>query len=144
MSAASYDDYSVTLKWTATGSELTHGTGRSLFTHYTVQTSNSCTSRPDFCQCLVVQTPMDNTSTRNKLNTSMNKVLRSSMLPCLGDWVAIGHTCIMQLMSQTSHYPNLVPFLLKLSFQNYWHCLKYCSAKHAQWATSQTFYGDST
>ena len=44
VSAASYDDYSVTLKWTATGSELTHGTGRSLFTHYTVQTSNSCTS----------------------------------------------------------------------------------------------------
>ena len=62
VSAASYDDYSVTLKWTATGSELNHGTGRSLFTQYTVQTYNSCTSRPDVCQCLVVQTPMDKTS----------------------------------------------------------------------------------
>ena len=28
----------------------------------TVQTFNSCTSRPDICQCLVVQTPMDNMS----------------------------------------------------------------------------------
>ena len=29
--------------------------------HYgTVQTFNSCTSRPGVCQCLVVQTPLDN------------------------------------------------------------------------------------
>ena len=26
----------------------------------TVQTLNSCTSRPDVCQCLVVQIPMNN------------------------------------------------------------------------------------
>ena len=28
----------------------------------TVQTFNPCTSRPGVCQCLVVQTPMDNMS----------------------------------------------------------------------------------
>ena len=30
----------------------------------TVQTFNSCTSRLDFCQCLVVQKPVDNMSKR--------------------------------------------------------------------------------
>ena len=30
------------------------------FDNYTVQTFNSCTSRPDVCRCLGVQTPVDN------------------------------------------------------------------------------------
>ena len=33
-----------------------------------VQTFNSCSSRPDVCQCLVTQTPMNNIS-NNKANT---------------------------------------------------------------------------
>ena len=32
----------------------------------TVQISNYCTKRPDVCQCLVVQTPMDNTPKKAK------------------------------------------------------------------------------
>ena len=60
---------------------------------YTVQLFNSCTSRLDFCQCLVVQIPMDNMST-NMPSTSMTHVateskLRSvvcpSMHPCQGN-----------------------------------------------------------
>ena len=31
-------------------------------TNYTVQTSNSCTSRPDVCQCLVAHTPIGSMS----------------------------------------------------------------------------------
>ena len=38
-----------------------------------VQTFNSHTSKLDICQCLVVQTPMDNVS-KDKLNTSMTHV----------------------------------------------------------------------
>ena len=33
-------------------------------TFITVQPFNSCTSRPDVCQCLVVQKPVDNMSKR--------------------------------------------------------------------------------
>ena len=60
---------------------------------YTVQTFNFCTSRPDVCQRLVVQIPMDNMS-KNKPNTVMTQVacelklrsvVRSSMHPCPGN-----------------------------------------------------------
>ena len=60
--------------------------------HDTVQIFNSCTSQPDVCQCLVVQTPMKNMS-RNKPNTSMKhvacelklgSVVRSYIRPCQG------------------------------------------------------------
>ena len=55
----------------------------------TVQAFNSCTSRPDVSQCVVVQISMDNMSI-NKPSTSMtNVVMRSSMHPCQGNWVAI-------------------------------------------------------
>ena len=40
---------------------------------HTVQTFNSCTSRPDVCQCLVVQSPIDNMS-NNRPSTSMTHV----------------------------------------------------------------------
>ena len=39
----------------------------------TVQTFNSCTSRPDVCQNQVVETPMDDMS-KNKPSTSMTHV----------------------------------------------------------------------
>ena len=39
----------------------------------TVHAFNSCTSRPDVCQCLVVQIPIDNMS-KNKPSTSMTHV----------------------------------------------------------------------
>ena len=61
----------------------------------TVQTFNSCTSRPDVCQCLVVQTPMDNV--KIKPSTSMAHlacesmllwVVRPSMHPCPRNLVA--------------------------------------------------------
>ena len=67
-----------------------------------VQTYTSCTSRPDVCQCLVVQTPMHNMS-RNIPTTSMTHVacesklrlvVMSSMHPCPGNWVAIGHAVV--------------------------------------------------
>ena len=60
-----------------------------------VQISNSCTSRPDVCQCLVVQTPIDNMS-KNRPRTSngpssLRSYVRSSMHLCPENWVAIGH-----------------------------------------------------
>ena len=70
---------------------------------HTVQTFNSCTSRPDVCQCLVVQTPMDNMSKINKPSTSMAhvnfkpkllSVVRSSMHPYSGNWVSMGHAVV--------------------------------------------------
>ena len=63
-----------------------------------MQTFNSYISRPDVCQCLVVKTLVDNMS-KNKPSTSMTHVVfetklrpvvRSSMHPCPGNWVAIG------------------------------------------------------
>ena len=45
----------------------------------TVQICNSCTSRPDVCQCLVVQKPMDNMS-KHKPNISMTDVACESKL----------------------------------------------------------------
>ena len=73
-----------------------------VFTIPTVQTFNSCTSRPDVCYCLVVQTPIDNMS-KNKLSTSMahiacesklHWVLRSSIHPCPVNWVATKRTVV--------------------------------------------------
>ena len=70
-----------------------------LFMQNTVQTFNSCNSRSDVCQCLVVQTPRNNMS-KNKPNTSMihaviqskqRSVVRSSMLR---DLVAIGRAVV--------------------------------------------------
>ena len=46
---------------------------REFFNSDTVQTSNSCTSRPDVDQCLVAQTPMYNMS-KNKPSTSITHV----------------------------------------------------------------------
>ena len=45
----------------------------------TVQTFNSCTSRPDVCHCLVVQIPIDNMS-KNNQSTSMTHVACESKL----------------------------------------------------------------
>ena len=68
----------------------------------TVQTFNSCTNRPDVCQSLVLQTPMDNMS-KDKPSISvfhiawkskLRLVVRSSMHPCPGNWVAIGRVVV--------------------------------------------------
>ena len=67
-----------------------------------VQTFNYCTSRPDVCYSLVVQTPIDIMS-RDKPNALMTHeacesklrlVVRSSMHPYPGKWVAIGHVVV--------------------------------------------------
>ena len=67
-----------------------------------VQTFDSCTSRPEVFQCPVIQSPMENTS-EHKPNTPMTyvaseskllSVVRSSMHPCLGNWVAIGRVVV--------------------------------------------------
>ena len=59
----------------------------------TVQTFDFCTTRPDVCQGLVVQTPIDNMS-NNKMHTLMTHlgcesklrpVVRSSLHPCSGN-----------------------------------------------------------
>ena len=57
------------------------------FAFATVQTFNSCISRPHVCQCLVVYTPLDNMS-KNKPSTSM--LMMTFMYPCPGNWMAIG------------------------------------------------------
>ena len=68
----------------------------------TVQTFIFCTSRPDVCQWLVVQIPMNNMS-QNKSSTSMTNVfcelnLRSVVrlfkYPCPGNWMAIGFAVV--------------------------------------------------
>ena len=45
----------------------------------TIQTINSCNSRPDICQCLIVQAPIDNMS-KNKPSTLMTQVACESRL----------------------------------------------------------------
>ena len=50
-----------------------------LHEYSTVQTFNSCTSRPDVCHCLVVQIPIDNMS-KNNPSTSMTHVACESKL----------------------------------------------------------------
>ena len=64
----------------------------------TVQTFNACTSRPIVSQCLVVQPPMDNlskgetstTMTHVACESKLRSVVRSSMHPRPGKWVAVG------------------------------------------------------
>ena len=67
-------------------------------TQHAVRTFNSCTSRPDVCQCLVVQTSMGNMS-KNKPDISIKhvdceskllSVVRSSMHPWPGNLLSIG------------------------------------------------------
>ena len=69
----------------------------------TVQTFNSCTIRPDVCQCLVVHTSIDNPS-KNKPSTSMTQVAcelklrsveRSSMHPRPRNWVAVRRAALL-------------------------------------------------
>ena len=76
---------------------------------YTVQIFNSCISRPGVCQCRVVQTPIANMS-KNKPSTSMTHVAcesklrpvaRSSVQPCLGNWVAI--RCAVLYYARSAH-----------------------------------------
>ena len=62
---------------------------------YTVLTFNSCTSRPDACQCLVVQRSMSNikpstSMTHIACESRLRSVLKTSMHPCSGNLVAIG------------------------------------------------------
>ena len=66
--------------------------------YLTVQTFDSCTSRPDACKCPVVKTPMHDMSKKNMPCTSMphvacksklRSVVRSSTHRWLGNWVAI-------------------------------------------------------
>ena len=61
---------------------------------HTVQTFNSCTSRPVVCQCLVVKAPVDNMSKYN-LSTVMahaacesksRSLVRLSVYSCPGNW----------------------------------------------------------
>ena len=64
-----------------------------------VQTFNSCTSRPDVCQCLVVQTPTDSMSkttctssismTHVACESKLRSIVRSSVHPRLRNSVAI-------------------------------------------------------
>ena len=68
----------------------------------TVQTFNSCTSRPDVCKCLVVKALVDNNS-KNKRSTQMThiafetkvrSVLKSHTHPCPGNCVATGRVVV--------------------------------------------------
>ena len=61
-----------------------------------VQALSSCISRPDICQCLVVQTPMDNIPKAYAMHINYPRRLRISSVvwsflnPCQEIWVAIG------------------------------------------------------
>ena len=69
---------------------------------YTVQTFNSCTSRPDVCQYLIVQTHFDNMSkckpstpmTHVTWRTKLRSVVRSSMLLYPRNLVIIGRAVV--------------------------------------------------
>ena len=75
------------------------------FSHSTLQTFNSCTSRPDVYQCTVVQTPIDNVK-QNKPRTLMTHVacelkLRSILcIDSLETWWHSGvRSCVMPGLS---------------------------------------------
>ena len=64
---------------------------KGLFSLAIVTTFNSFTSRPNAGVCLVVQTLMGNISmTPEACESKLRSVVRSSMHPCPGNWVAIG------------------------------------------------------
>ena len=74
-----------------------------------VQTFKLCSSRPNVCQCLGVQTPVDNMS-ENKSSTPMThvackakllSVVKLSMHPWPGNWVSIG--CAVVYYAQAVH-----------------------------------------
>ena len=86
----------------STRTEILLGIVSNSATCHTVQTFNSCASRPDVCQCLVVQIPIDNMS-ENKPSTSMThvacesklrSVVRSFIHPGLRNWVTIGRAIV--------------------------------------------------
>ena len=58
----------------------------------TVQTFNSCASRPDVCQCLVVQTLIYNTDPCSlQIKATLSCEVRSLWShPCPDNWVAVG------------------------------------------------------
>ena len=80
--------------------DVTQFTGIWYCYRYTVQTFKSCTSRLDVCKCMVAQTSMTNMSkdmpstlmTHVACKSKLSSVVRSSMHPCPGNWVAIGST----------------------------------------------------
>ena len=84
------------------GKHISPFTENTLSVFHTVQTFNSCTSRPDVYQCLVVRTLVDNNS-KNEGSTSMThiafetklcSVVKSHMHPCPGNCVATGHAVV--------------------------------------------------
>ena len=83
----------------------------------TVQEFNSCTSQLDVCQCLVVQTPMDNMSnnkpsisiTNVACESKLRSVVMSSMLPYPGNWGAIGRAA--HVFSAGIRCRHCIPFL---------------------------------
>ena len=68
----------------------------------TVKIFNPCTSLPDVCQYLVLQTAMDNMSkdmpstpmTHVACESKLRSVARSSMHPCPVNWVTIGRAVV--------------------------------------------------
>ena len=72
---------------------------------YTLQTFNSCISRPSVCQCLVVHTPMDNISKGYaKLNNDPRKCslrIKSVVRPSINQypkknwWQSVVRSCII-------------------------------------------------
>ena len=74
-----------------------------------IQIFNPCTSRPGVCQCLAVQAPMDNMPkkkpstpmTHVAFKSKLRSVVRSSMHPCPGNWVAIG--CVVADYASAAH-----------------------------------------
>ena len=66
--------------------------------NFVVYTFNSCTSYPDVCQCLVVQTLMDNVSKISQAQSSLRTKTTFScdvvMYPCPGNWAEIGREVV--------------------------------------------------
>ena len=93
---------------------------------HTVQTFDSHNSRPDVCQCLVVQTPMDNVSRKNKCTSmthvpcesELGSVVRSSMHPYPGNLVAIGRADV--------YYARASSAGIKCRHCTYYYCYHYC------------------
>ena len=106
----------------------------------TEQAFNPCNSRPDVCQCLIVQTSMDGKS-KNRPSIAMihevckskvRSILRSSMHTCPGNLVAIrravayyawaAHTFSAGIKCRHCRWVGLEQFLNLIAYGTYTVC----------------------
>ena len=71
------------------GHETWHTAGALAKCSYTIQTFDSCTGRPDFCQCPVVQIPMNQLSKKGQAHQRPTYLANQNYVQFWGQWPVV-------------------------------------------------------